>query len=65
MKAQDILANYLRENNYDGLCHPRTECGCGVDDLIPCGEYCGDCEPAVLSDNPPEDCDRWYVRAEK
>jgi hypothetical protein len=39
----DIIKLYLKENGYDGLCHPETDCGCEIDDLIPCSnlnEYC-------------------------
>lgn len=24
--------------DYDGLCEPETECGCGVKDFAPCGQ---------------------------
>ena len=48
MACGEIIATWLREHGYAGLCNPEQECGCGLDDLIPCGEYFGDCEPAYL-----------------
>ena len=31
-----ICEAWLTANGYDGLCDPVMECGCGVDDLMPC-----------------------------
>ena len=45
-KIDEIVAEYLIVNDYDGLCMPDMECGCGVDDLRPCGECLCLCEPA-------------------
>lgn len=33
---REMAAQWLRENHYDGLCNPDDECGCGLDDLMPC-----------------------------
>lgn len=33
---REMAAQWLRENHYDGLCNPDGECGCGLDDLMPC-----------------------------
>ncbi|MFA4972485.1 MAG: hypothetical protein WC683_07710 [bacterium] len=46
MTAKTILAQWLRDHGYDGLCYADCECGCGVDDLMPCGETCEQCTPA-------------------
>ena len=40
----DIVEKYLKDNGYDGLCD--DECGCSIDDLMPCSEYAGGCSPA-------------------
>jgi len=48
MTVKQIIEEYLQEHGYDGLCCPEIECGCGFDDLIPCGEECEMCEPAYL-----------------
>lgn len=34
---------WLKENGYDGLC--TADCGCRVDDLMPCGKLPGTCIP--------------------
>ena len=49
MTAKEIIEEYLKSHGFDGLCHPRTECGCGLDDLI------GPCEGAQT----------WNCRVEK
>jgi len=45
MKAvRDIIREYLVANGYDGLCS--EECGCGLDDLMPCEYGIQHCVPA-------------------
>ena len=47
MTVKDIIADYLKSRGFDGLCHPGTECGCELDDLIgPCEGAQWDCRPA-------------------
>jgi hypothetical protein len=51
MTTTEIVANYLKQNGYDGLhSHPVNNkyggCGCSVEILFGCQEYNGDCEPA-------------------
>ncbi|RLB94397.1 MAG: hypothetical protein DRH26_01375 [Deltaproteobacteria bacterium] len=42
--VSEILHDYMEENNFTGLCAEDGECGCCVDDLIPCeSDYVGDC----------------------
>ena len=53
MRVKDILADYLHLHDFDGLCHPSTECGCGLDNLIgPCEGAQADCQGAykILDD---------------
>jgi len=48
MNVSEIIKAYLREHGYDGLCNP-GECGCDIDDLMPCDSPCGgysSCNPA-------------------
>lgn len=47
-----ILIEYLRKNNYDGLCNIDLECGCTIDDLIPCDYNLSECEPAYKMNCP-------------
>jgi hypothetical protein len=45
MNVKQITIAYLKENGFDGL--HSEECGCGVDDLMPCdGEGIEHCKPA-------------------
>ena len=42
---REIVADWLKEHNFDGLCKTENGCGCTLDDLIPCidgldGEAC-------------------------
>jgi len=42
---KNIVREWLTARGYDGLC--AGECGCGIDDLIPCGQMiAGYCQPA-------------------
>lgn len=34
--VREIVAQWLRANHYDGLCNANGECGCGLDELMPC-----------------------------
>jgi hypothetical protein len=43
MNVAEILKTWLIEHGYDGLCG--DECGCGVDDLLPC-DMGAQCIPA-------------------
>jgi len=42
MYLYEIVKAWLKDNGYDGLCHPDSECGCHIDDLMPCspGLFC-------------------------
>ena len=40
------LRDQLEKDGYDGLCYPELECGCGLNDLVPCGELNENCQPA-------------------
>jgi len=46
MKIKDILIDWLKSHNYDGLCNQEINCGCGLDDFMPCDEIGVECEPA-------------------
>ena len=47
--VREIVSEYLVSNGYDGLVHADgiwDSCGCGLDDLAPCGDICHYCQPA-------------------
>ena len=35
---EEMVRKYLETHGYDGLCNLEIECGCGIDDLFPCGD---------------------------
>ena len=35
--VNDLLRAALTEMGADGLCNPDHECGCGIEELSPCG----------------------------
>ena len=45
MNGKDIIIEWLKEKGFDGLYLPDSECGCCVDDLIPCASDPCFCEP--------------------
>ena len=45
MNVKDIIIEWLKDHDFDGLCLPDEECGCCIDDLIPCVSYPYFCEP--------------------
>lgn len=46
----DIIKDYLSKNHYDGLVNCEIECGCGLEDICPCGCPSNDCIPGYLAD---------------
>lgn len=46
MTVKDILLKQMKECGADGLYNSNGECGCGIDDLVPCENWCLDCELA-------------------
>lgn len=54
MDCIQIIVRWLREHDFDGLCEPETECGCGLDDFAPCGAgpypYCKPAKKRRLRD---------------
>ncbi len=51
MTVKELLRDWLDDEHYVGLCNPELECGCGLDDLMPCGSNCGECQPAAVFEN--------------
>jgi hypothetical protein len=46
MTVKEIITNYLKENGYDGLYD--YMCGCTINGLGDCDNYCLSCVPAYL-----------------
>lgn len=73
MNVNDIVAEYLRANKYDGLCLPEHGCACLLDDLAPCGEMSEKCRPGHrenVDKHTPCFCaesgtDHWHIEADE
>lgn len=61
--VKEIMRQYLVEHKYDGL-YLWGECACICDDLMPCGEYSGICEPGYIVDCDCGDHD-YHIGPEK
>lgn len=63
MTVKKIITDYLKNHGYDGLFN--FECGCELDDLIPCVAYMDGCEAGYKQ---PCDCGggcNWHMGSEK
>jgi hypothetical protein len=64
-----MIRTYLESNGYEGLCSPGNECGCLLNDLMPCGgEFAMECESGHRIDCPDscgENCDYHVVAGAK
>ncbi len=54
MTVKEIVADWLKEHECDGLCHADCECGCTLDDFVPCFDPDFDCVAAVKGPVPEE-----------
>ena len=61
MNVIQILSDSLKLMGADGLCTDEdTEgCGCGIDDIAPCGEWIGQCVPAKKIKSGADDYERY------
>lgn len=57
---RDIVIKYLQENGYDGLVSNDGDCGCRLDDLFPCTDYCLNCIPGYLVKCEHDEC-HWHM----
>lgn len=51
LTVKEIVVEYLRANGYDGL-YNDEECGCSLEDFMPCGECLCYCIPGVKKPMP-------------
>ena len=67
MKVIEIVREHLMANGFDGLVQTDSECGCGLEDLQPCGECFADCQPAYrgASTDQSYGADEWAMYATK
>jgi len=57
MTVYEIIEKYLKENGYDGLYEPYSECDCKIGDLIPCFGHFGRCKPGYKVSDPSGEYD--------
>jgi len=67
MELKKIVKQWLSKNGYDGLVSADLECGCEIDDLMPCDTPLVDCEAGYKRkgahpDYPESD---WVISTEK
>jgi hypothetical protein len=64
----EIIKDWLRANDFDGLFNGWMECACNLDDMYPCGEPQENCEAGWMTpcDGSCEfgNCD-WHISLEK
>jgi len=48
MELIDIVKDWLEDNGFNGLFHDSGECACKIDDLMPCGGPCLECEAGYV-----------------
>jgi len=53
MNCKEIIKDYLAKHGYDGLYLNDPGCSCGIEDLMPCGEFGDGCHPGYKH---PCDC---------
>jgi len=66
MDVNKIVLDFLKQNGYDGLYNPDSECACLVSDLAPCDEMTDSCEAGYKTDGCTcgEECD-FHINARK
>ena len=65
MNVKQILTTWLRERGYEGLFYAGFECGCEVNDLMPCGVYQRECQPGFKTPcDCGEDCE-WHISGDR
>jgi len=58
--VKDILLDHLIKNNFEGLCHCESNCGCSIEDLLACGDDFSDCTPAYKRVLTPDEIEDGY-----
>lgn len=64
MNCKQIVLQYLKDNNYDGLFNLDGECACDLNDLMPCGDCSVDCMAGYKTPCECGDHD-WHIGEQK
>lgn len=59
--TQEIIKIYLENNGFDGLYNSTAECGCLLDDLMPCENPSPNCQAGYMA----QGADDIYIWSEK
>jgi len=65
VNLREYVGGRLLEDGYDGLLNTGTDCGCRLDDLMPCGEPGENCEPGYAGPGLNEDGCGWLMFRER
>lgn len=63
--VKEIIAQYLKDHDLDGLISDSDECVCVLEDLMECGDNCGDCVPGYRVPCPSDCGDHDFHISEK
>jgi len=61
MTARQIIHQFLKSNLFDGLYNADDQCGCRIDDLAPCNEFCLNCEPGYIKFSTDSQMDTGWI----
>jgi hypothetical protein len=61
---KEIVKEYLEKNGYDGL-YGLPDCGCSVDDLMPCDEPGVNCAPGYYGPCMCDDDHRFHIYGDR
>jgi hypothetical protein len=50
--VKEVVRSFLEDNGYDGLFNSEFDCGCDLEELMPCEDYFSDCECGYKHPNP-------------
>ena len=52
----DMVKQWLRDEGYDGIYNPDGDCGCALEDFMPCIDEIHECKPGYKKMGCPPDC---------
>lgn len=65
MRVIEIVKERLMADGFSGLVAPDGGCGCEIDDLVPCGSDCSQCEPGYKHMDTRVARDGWAIWKQK
>lgn len=66
MNVKEIVKIYLEQNGYSGLCNADAQCGCELNDLMPCQGEVFECVAGYKCEDPRiEHKGQWAIFTDK